>query len=642
MGDLVEGDVGGTRVSRSRGSLVYLGSDASGDVCAVPVVNGRNEPLLYVQVGCQRMQTIKPERARCLEFLSAMFFVGRSPETMTGRAIGVNAFLGVMLIGCTAMGKTNASTFTITDYGARGDGKSDSTKAIREAIAQCAGAGGGRVVVPAGRFVSGTIELRDHVELHVSAGAVLEASKALDDYMINGRKRGLIYAADAEHVAVTGLGILHGHGTHFTTDTTKPLENTTGRFTRQETSYQAEGPDGPKIMGDRPGSLIHFSNCRQIAIQDVTIKDAPEWTIRLSECDGVQIRGIRILNNPLIPNNDGIHCVTSSNVRIADCDVRAGDDAIAITGLYGTPGAVTENITVTNCTLQSRSSGVRIGYGSNSIRRCTFDNLVIHDSNRGIGVFVREEGSISDILFSNIIIQTRLHTGDWWGHGEPIHVSCIRQKDGVDLGRIENVRFSNILADSEHGMVVYGDREQPIRDLMLSNVHLKLRASTLNDGVGGNFDLRPAGEDRYTLFAHDIPALYAGHVENMRVKDFEVAWDEGFPDFFTQGIMCEAFQGLHVEGFRGRQARPGQGVAAIALLEGRDVVIRDCRAMPGTGVFLESRDIKGTRLLADNDLTLARQIMSPASDGWNLRDNLMPAFPEQPERPQQPGRPEAP
>lgn len=252
---------------------------------------------------------------------------------------------------------------------------------------------------------------------------------------------------------------------------------------------------------------------------------------------------------------------------------------------------------------------------------------MIHESNRGLGVFVREEGSVSDILFFNIIIHTRLHTGDWWGNGEPIHVSCIPQKPGTELGRIENVRFSNILADSEHGIVVYGVQEHPIRNVSFHNVDLKVRPSSLNASFGGNFDLRPAYEDQYTLFGHDISGLYAGHVQGLRIENFRLDWPEGLPEFFTHGITCEHFRDLIVEGFDGRQALPGGERAAIALRNGSGVIIRQCRAASGTCIFLMQEDITGTRVLADNDLTSARQSITPDSSEWELASNRLPTRP---------------
>jgi hypothetical protein len=355
-------------------------------------------------------------------------------------------------------------------------------------------------------------------------------------------------------------------------------------------------------MGPRPGSLIRFAQCRNAAVLDVTIEDAPEWTVVFSCCDGVRVQGVTILNNPLIPNNDGIHCVTCRNVRISDCDVRAGDDAIAVTGFSGRPDEACENVVVANCTLQSRSAGVRVGYGSHDIRRCVFQNLVIHGSNRGLGVFVRDEGSISDLLFSDIVIETRLHAGDWWGNGEPIHVSCVRQqKPGTPLGRIDNIRFSNVLARSEHGIVVYGVKESPIRNLTLDGVSLRIEPSGKNDTCGGNFDLRPVADDRYSLFAHDIPGLYACHVEKLEVRNFTLDWPADLPAFFTHGIHCEFFDGVEINGFRGRQAQiGGNDKAAIHLSVGRDALIRNCTAAKGTGKFLSHAQVTDVRAFGND------------------------------------------
>lgn len=514
--------------------------------------------------------------------------------------------------------------FSVVDYGARGDGDTVNTVAIRNAVDACVKAGGGAVVVPTGRFITGPIELHGNVTLHLEAGAVLEGSKDICHYQIDGNKRGLIYAADTENVAITGLGTIQGNGSAFMTTTPKPLENTTGRYSRQGKAYQAGTADGPMAMDKRPGSLILFSNCQNVAILGVTIKDAPEWTIHISGCDGAHVRGVKILNNPLIPNNDGIHCVTSRNVRISDCDVRAGDDAIAITGLWGKPGALAENITVANCTLQSRSSGVRVGYGSNSVRRCTFENLVIHDSNRGLGVFVRDEGSVSDILFSNIIINTRLHTGDWWGNGEPIHVSRIPQRAGKALGRIERIRFSNILANSEHGIVVYGEPDRMIRDLAFDRIRLKITQGPLNDRYGGNFDLRPAYDDPHSLFAHDIPGLYARYVKGLRIHDFKLEWADNVSPLFSHGVHCEHFSGLELDGFEGRQALLGHNRAAIALSHGRDVTIRDCKASPGTETFLAHSNLVDARLFVGNDLIHAQRVMLPEPSDFKLHGNLWP------------------
>jgi polygalacturonase len=136
-------------------------------------------------------------------------------------------------------------------------------------------------------------------------------------------------------------------------------------------------------------------------ITGITIKDTPVWATRFGYCDNVSIQGVTIRNNLLVPNSDGIHCKASRNIRISECDIVAGDDCIVLTGFtfdeeipgykpyeqaahqYGNKSIYGENMVVTNCILQSSSAAIRIGYGQHPIRRCTFSNIVIHDSHRG-------------------------------------------------------------------------------------------------------------------------------------------------------------------------------------------------------------------------------------------------------------------
>src|SRR5208283_1332532 len=137
----------------------------------------------------------------------------------------------------------------------------------------------------------------------------------------------------------------------------------------------SEGPLLPWMdWKDRPGALIILAECDNVIVHDITINDSHNWTLNISHCENINIHGINILNNPRIPNNDGIN-ITAKNARISDCNISTGDDGIAANEC--------ENLTVSNCVLSSRSSGIRFTGGS----YCTFQNIVIYDSNRGIGIF---------------------------------------------------------------------------------------------------------------------------------------------------------------------------------------------------------------------------------------------------------------
>ena len=292
---------------------------------------------------------------------------------------------------------------------------------------------GGTILVPAGVYRTGPIQLQSNVTLQLEAGAILRASEKIEDHRVGGRGRPLIWARDANNVTICGQGVIDNRGTAFMR--LDQVRTNPGdfdpRFTRQGEKFMDPkfgAADGPVTFGPRPNRLIAFYSCRDVRLRDVTLTDASIWTVHLADCDRVVVSGVTILNNPLVPNSDGIHCTTCRNVRISDCEMVCGDDAICITSVESRPGGLCENVAVSNCTLSSRSAGVRVGYGPNPIRNCVFQNLVIRNSNRGLGLFVRQEGSIENVLFNNIVIQTRLHTGHWWGKGEPIHLSVLPEQ----------------------------------------------------------------------------------------------------------------------------------------------------------------------------------------------------------------------
>jgi polygalacturonase len=473
------------------------------------------------------------------------------------------------------------SVFRIADFGALGDGKTLNTTSIQKTIDQCAATGGGTVYVPAGVFLTGTFQLRSHVNLHLESGAVLKGSERLEDYHLNGNLVGLIFTQDAEDVAITGLGTIDGNGDLFMDLTkAKKIDSAGSAWTRQKGHFREvrEGlGDGPVVPKDRPFQMIIFSDCRNVTLRDVTIKDSPFWTVHLADCDGVVVSGLRIRGNMLVPNNDGIDFTSCSNVEMSDCDIRTGDDCIVLTGYdhhFDLPGFKnlkhpSENITVTNCTLQSRSAAIRIGgFDQNPMRNYLFSNITITNSNRGIGIFARDKGSIENLVFSNIIIETRLHTGDWWGQGDPIHLSAVRLLKDVAPGTIRNVKFQNVLCKGESGIVVFGTEESVIEDVSFNNVSLHITASPLDAVAGGNFDLRPVLDPRLQIFSHDIPGLYAQYVKNLQIRDFDLSWDQVKAQYFTNGIEVGNFEGVRIEDFRGTAAPGNPEAFPISLHDG--------------------------------------------------------------------------
>lgn len=498
-----------------------------------------------------------------------------------------------------------AQTYNITDFGAIGDGRTINTSAIQKAVDSCNAGGGGTVLVPVGTFISGTIQMFSNIDLHLEKGAVLKGSDKVSDYYLHGKKVGLIYTENSNNISITGDGDIDGSGDAFMDlSRSKVFDSSSVVYTRQRIHFRevlSGLGDGPYVPLDRPFQMIIFSNCRNVTIKDVTISNSPFWTVHLADCDGVMVSGIRIWNDLMVPNNDGIDFTSCSNVQMSDCDIRTGDDAIVATGYayhFDLPGYhnirhTSENITVTNCTLVSRSSAIRIGgWDQNDMENYTFSNIVITNSNRGINLCVRDSGSIKDMIFSNILIQTRLHTGDWWGNGEPVHISVIRGKEKVPLGKIEGVKFSHIIAYGESGILLYASNESKIKNVSFHDVDFTLQNSKLNPTCGGNFDLRPVTDPKYSMFSHDIPAFYAQHVEDIKLSDVNIKWDDVREEYFTNGIEFNDFKNLVIENCMSDPAPHNIHSAAIFLADGKGYRIVNSFASRSGVLFLSKHAVE--------------------------------------------------
>jgi polygalacturonase len=418
------------------------------------------------------------------------------------------------------------------------------------------------------------------VHLYLDNGAIIKGSTNMDDYSVDGKSYGLIYAENACNITLSGTGTLDGNGTFFHNKNALHVNHDyDAQYSRQKENlfnpeYGLE--DAPIAYSKRPDHPLAMIYCENVTLKDFTILDAPFWAIRMGDCDDVLVEGIRIFNNLVVPNSDGIHLTHSRNVRISNCDLRCGDDAIIVTGFpylidssgenavigregkqYGNFTDYSENIIVTNCMLQSRSAGIRVGYGHFPIRNCIFSNLIIYDSNRGIGIFAREaKADIENIYFDNIIIRCRLHKGNWWGMGEPVHVSSIPRLPNDTAGMIRNVRFSNITAESEAGVVVWADKEDDIQNLLFENFKILIKESPIAELFGVNFDLRPTNSTKTSIFEHDIPGIFARHVNGFLLKDVSVAWSGKLLTFYSYALECENVKGLVLERFSGKATQP--------------------------------------------------------------------------------------
>ncbi|MBC7367272.1 MAG: glycoside hydrolase family 28 protein [Undibacterium sp.] len=273
-----------------------------------------------------------------------------------------------------------AKNFLITDFGAVAGGTQDATAAIAKAIAACHAAGGGRVVVPAGVFLTGAVHLKSNVNLHVVAGATLRFSFDRALYpLVYTRWEGvecmnyspLIYAFEQENIAVTGGGTLDGGATADTWwswNIKRAAQPAKQRLDRDALNAMGDAgaPVSARVFGPghflRP-NFIQPYRCKNVLIEGVTINRSPMWEVHPVLSTNVTVRGLTIVSHG--PNNDGCDPESCRDVLIENCSFETGDDCIAIKSGRNADGrrvnVPAENIIVRNCTMKDGHGGVVIG-----------------------------------------------------------------------------------------------------------------------------------------------------------------------------------------------------------------------------------------------------------------------------------------
>jgi polygalacturonase len=445
---------------------------------------------------------------------------------------------------------SRSAVYNVMDFGAKNNGIEITTLQIQNAINSCFLHGGGVVYVPQGEYLTGTLNLKSNVEFHLEMGATLKATSDLSKYQRhNEQLAGVFYTEDSKNISITGLGKIFGQGMEFMyKDSAKAIRGDVNNYIRQKFDFRKVESgigDGPVMPKERYHQMIIFSNCSNVTLKDFEVIDAPYWTFLIVHCDRVSVTGITINNNLLIPNSDGLDINSSSNVNISGCIITCGDDAIVLAGYahhFGDPGykdilKPSQNINVSDCVLQSRSSAIRIGgWDQNHMSGYNFNNITIFDSNCGINITVRDSGSVQNINFSNIRIETRMHTGDWWGNGEPIKISALRGVPGSPIGIIKNIHFDNITCRGENAILLYASDETKLQNIYFSNFDFILRKSALDKVSGGNFDLRPNTVAGKEIFQSDVPVVYIENAENVYFNQGSIAWDGTEASYYTHAI----------------------------------------------------------------------------------------------------------
>ena len=324
--------------------------------------------------------------------------------------------------------------FDILKFGAKAGGQLDCREAIKKAIDTCSKAGGGRVVVPEGEFLTGAIRLKSNVNLHVSKGATLKFATDAKAYLpiVHTRWEGmelmhlspLIYAYEEINVAITGEGTLDGQGkAYFWKWHGNPRYGGNPEVMSQRAArarlYEFMDRDAPvseRIFGEghwlRP-QFIQPYKCKNVLIEGVRIIDSPMWEVHPVMCENVTIRNLHIATHG--PNNDGCDPESCKDVLIDNCYFDTGDDCIAIKSGRNNDGrrlnTPTENIIIRNCTMKDGHGGITVGSEiSGGVRNLFAHDCKLDSADLWTALRVKNNasrgGKLENFFFRNITVGT--------------------------------------------------------------------------------------------------------------------------------------------------------------------------------------------------------------------------------------------
>ncbi len=416
----------------------------------------------------------------------------------------------LITIGLYASGKS----YDITRYGAKGDEKTVNTKFIQKAIDDCSKNGGGIVVIPKGKFFTGTVLLKDNVTLSMEEGASLLGSTDINDYQLvdpfrtgNGAPMGYCFigAVNAKNVGITGKGTIDGRG--------NDLLALAGKSKRP--------------------FLVRFVKSTGITLEGIHLTGSAAWTCHFFACKNVGISKVSIYSRGL-GNNDGFDIDCTQDVRIADCDINTGDDGLCFKTTWSRMAC--RNIEVTGLKITSNHGGIKFGTES----MAPFENIKISDcyiydtNNGGIKMNTVDGAQIRNVQISDITMDN-VRTPILLRLGSRLNVFRKESDTKQTTGCIENVTIRNVKAKAAKvaqikppsGILITGVPGFAIQNLTLENIEISLAG-------GGTIEhsrvIVPEAENEYPevrTFGPTIPAygLWARHVDGLTLKNITLKLD---------------------------------------------------------------------------------------------------------------------
>jgi len=514
-------------------------------------------------------------------------------------------FLFFMLLVVTAgFSQARKGVFDPFDYGAKGDGKTLDTKALQSAIDKCNATGGGKVYLHSGCFVSGTIRLKDNVTLEVESGTILKASNNLEDFPTVPSKypsytgemvtnKALLYAEEVRNITICGRGTIDGNG-----------------------DYWIEGPYGSPSFSVRP-RIIHFRNCNNVRVCDVTLYNSASWVQSYQSCCNLAIDGIAVNSRPNKDiekprfedargrNCDGLDLVDCQQVRISNCNINSGDDAICLKSF--SPDETCQDITITNCVVSSNASGIKIGTETaGGFYDITVQNCVVYDT-RGdaIGIMTVDGARIERINISDISLRNIKGTAVFIKMGN--RNRPYRKNAEINTPCLKNISVKNIHGtsiSSSYCCSVGGMASLPIENIAIRDINLRF--------VGGK-EIEssptkvPEREDSYPngRMYGGLPAygFFVRHAKNITFENIALSFEH---EDQRPALRCDNVDQLEIKNFKA----PGSPHTSelIRMVNSQNIIILESRPTSIVPVFVSlNGDKMGNLLLINNFLQQAEK-----------------------------------
>ena len=502
---------------------------------------------------------------------------------------------------------SQATDFDVTKYGALGDGKTLNTVFIQKAIDECNKSGGGKVIFPAGIYLTATIELKDNVTLHLKKDARLLGTTDIEQYRnLDPFTEGLgidvgwalLVAIDAKNIGIEGNGAIDGQGAKL----------------KAEHILKDTRPEGQR-WGRRP-FLIRIVRCTGITVKDITLNYAAAWTSHYFQSRNIEIENVKIVSVG-VAHNDGIGIDGCQDVSIKNCDVVSGDDALVFKTTSSKMAC--KNIVVSGMRLKSSQAGIKMGTESMApFENIKISNCHIYDTkNGGIKLFTVDGAHLRNVEISDITM-TEVRTPMLFRLGSRLNVFRKGQDTKQSTGSFENVIIRNVKAKASDsaqlkppsGILITGVPGHYITNLTLENIEIEI----LGTGTAENArHVVPEAIDQYPeikTFGPVIPAygVWARHVKGLKLKNiaFRIKNNDLRPVF-----ICEDGKDIELTDWNIPATTGAPSVIRLENVDGAMISNNDVKGKADVFVKVEGANSKMIRVIKNKTKGIKKIIDQP-------------------------------